>query len=98
MEGKRQTRAYHVRFRHSTCPTAAVTPEYYKKFEFFFEPQQIWLLSTINLSQSTMTAPMWKNALKEEDINVTSSPETSPPSSHPLLNPKAGRDPSNSLD
>jgi len=45
-----------------------------------------------------MTAPMWKNALKEEDINVTSSPETSPPSSHPLLNSRAGRDPSNSLD
>ena len=28
----------------------------------------------------------------EEDINVMSSPETSPPSSHPLLNSRAGRE------
>lgn len=68
MEGKKQTRAYRVRFRHSTCPTTAVTPKDYKKFEFFFEPQQIWLLSTTNLGQSTMTAPMWKKTLKQEWI------------------------------
>lgn len=117
MEGKKQTRAYRVRFRHSTCPTTAVTPADYKKFEFFFEPQQIWVrtrkkrmwpkelcIASIWLILGLVTFHDQSRSIyydstnveedpeAEEDINMTSSPETSPPSPHPPLDSGAGRE------